>query len=185
MKKAGFLNSISFWRTFSLIFVLLTGVFIIQFIIPDFKNSLNYSQQIKTKKEQIKLSEDWKSSLIILENENKRLEKTYSEIIEKYPGNISISENLSTLNKKARNNNIKITSFKPGGRNSLEGYDITEIDITLEGNYLNLGNFIQDIESSFPSIRIRNVNILSKEPGKNDLLINMKIDLIELIIPEV
>ena len=185
MKKTGFLNSISFWRTLSLIFVLITSVFIIQFIIPDFKNSLNTSQQIKIKKEQIKLSEDWKSSLIILENENKRLEKKYSEIVEKYPGNISISENLLTLNKKARKNNIKITSFKPGGRNSLEGYDITEINITLEGNYLNLGNFIQDIESSFPSIRIRNINILSKEPDKNDLLINMKIDLIELIIPEV
>jgi len=72
-------------------------------------------------------------------------------------------ELLSIISRSATENNIKITSFKPGKLTTQQNFQSYPLSIKISGGYHNIGCFLTDIGNLKRIIRIGNIKMVSKE----------------------
>jgi Tfp pilus assembly protein PilO len=102
------------------------------------------------------------------------------------PTKPAIPELLITLSKLASDNSLYITNFAPKPEEvkkagAVEEYSKVEIEFDVTGNYLNMKQFIKDMETNLRPINIVNINIsgggeISKETSTEILRFNVKCD---------
>lgn len=73
---------------------------------------------------------------------------------------------LSIISKAATENNIKITSFKPGGLTSKKNFQEYPLKITVLGKYHNIGKFFSDLGNLKRIIRIGDVKMQYKKDAE-------------------
>ena len=163
MKNYKLFQNYLFWRTISIISIILFLSLSGSEIIPKITSINQTITDLNSEQELVKLSENWQENLKILNNEEKRELKKYTEIFKEYPEQFQISNVIRTLNDIAFQNSININSIKQIKSYSFEGYEEILINIELNGSFKNMGNFIDAIERSKTSILFKKLDIHKKD----------------------
>jgi len=116
-------------------------------------------------KEQIAQGTDWESTIVKLDNENKRLEKKFEAFTNKSGRLESLTEILQLLNNIADINDINIESIRPGEEIVFPTHKQRELFLEIIGNYNSIGSFLAELEEGSSSILIESSKILIEETG--------------------
>ena len=147
------------WRLLSICFSLFFLFLICEIIFPAYTNWIAQCEIIKTKKEQIQLSENWQQELLKLKNEKNRLETKFERISQGYNVLQNFSDAIELLNTAAKRNDITILDIHISDKNKIENFEQIDIITDIEGSFHNIGKFLKQLEKLENPLQLNSLTI--------------------------
>ena len=152
-----------FYRTNRMWFFLLLASCVVYlytiflYVMPEYQNQAQIKEEIRQSKSQIEQVEKNRNSRFTIEKKKKIIQKEISELIHSQSQDMQLSTLLTLLSSSAQQNHITILKIAPSPGNETLRFVEQPIQMTLEGNYHQLGDFIHWLETSDFIIRINDI----------------------------
>ena len=130
---------------------------IFMYIIPGYQDQAQTREEIRLGKRQIEQVQKDRNSRFTIEKKKKIIQKEISELIHSQSQDMQLSTLLTLLSNAAQKNRITILKIAPSPGNETLRFVEQPIQMTLEGNYHQLGDFIHWLETSDFIIRINDI----------------------------
>lgn len=162
------------WRFTSISILIIFLILVLRIIIPSYQHWFSQIKTLKIKHNQILISEKWQQELIKLNNEKNRLQNKLKQVSKDYNVLHNLSDAIELVNSKAQENIISISDFHVNNRANIDKYEQIEINLSVKGQFHDLGRFIKNLEKPGNPIKLNNL-IIDKHENSLEASINITV----------
>lgn len=168
------------WKVLSICWLVLTGVLIWYYIIPEFNRTAQLYSDLKSQNLKISSARNWAARLEGYNKQQKQLESYLSSIFVRLPEHDQMSTIVDELFSKAKGRNVKLISMRPTERTIHDTYEELPITIRIQGLFHEIARYVSSVEQSKYLMKVDHINIQSKETINSPLNAQLSINVIIL-----
>jgi len=153
-----------FYKRFLIVFVILlciTGAFYFFAFMPKMNEYKALVKQSETLQSEIVQKKSIADNLGRFREEFEKMQQRLQESLKELPNDKEIPELLTSIASIAKQNQLEVKKFQPGGEVAKGFYAEVPVALTLTGRYLDIGKFFFDVSEMPRIVTVGNIKMKS------------------------
>ncbi|PKN13461.1 MAG: pilus assembly protein PilO [Deltaproteobacteria bacterium HGW-Deltaproteobacteria-4] len=151
-----------FYKRFLIVFVVLlsiTGAFYFFVFVPKMDEYKGLVKKSETLQAEIVQKKSIADNLVRFRDEYDKMQQRLDESLKELPNDKELPELLTSIAAIAKQNQLEVKKFQPGGEVAKGFYAEVPVTLTLTGRYLDIGRFFFDISEMPRIVTVGNIKM--------------------------